>query len=710
MKKSILNVLLSSILITTTGVTIFTRVPSLAKLGLGLISIAAIGTNHKLSQKINLKEAREYETQIKALTSQLAFKDIEIENNLKSLEELTKKHESEIVDLTQHHNQEIGKLTIEAQNSCEDSLKLTRYKHSLELNREKSAHKGEIDAFNDVINALKKDKQALEGNIKVLQQQCESIKIEANQHTLAVQTEFKKLEDHRKQFEIEKKEWRLNQLNVQHHANQKIFNSSRDQQEQIASEWASLRTAQLAYNKTIQENQHLIDQTIQENQVLKEQLAQYVQALNQNNGRYNVSSLEGHTAHEIEQFFARQKLPIKYLEGKESKSTSKLTLRFDALEENKAKIIKMADALSKDVFGGQEIVIDRDRGYLSIVIPLVEKIANGSVLDPNDNDWEWLYNFIINSNHWITLGGTGDGKTTFISNLAELAGLLLENPELRILNPKPTETKFYFRGERRWATYLNTETPSGCTTPNCREGLEQLLYILNDRMATAQRIEEKNRKLPEDKQIPYPNFTPLLIVIFECNFLRSYDDDMKKLFDEVVAALSKVGREYKVKCVLEGQDTTCGEWGMKRAAFQCFSRIYLASVLNTTNVKTQEIKFLKDPHKIEEQIELCKSQRSESDEFSPFNYYGLFIQQGNSPRYVKYLPAPNYFHDNLVRKETIECPNCGSEKVVKNGSKRGRQYYKCNSCEAQFANLISKTSVSAETVDIWDEEPETVNV
>lgn len=651
------------------------------KLGLGLLSVSAIATFTSLSNRIDETIKADYESQVKSLTGQLGMKDIEVEQKEKSVTELKQKHESELADLKQSYRQEIAELAAENQQSFEHKISLTQRKHALEIEKLRKEHEGEIRASDEIITILRKEKKQLQGNIETLQKQFDSMRDDFAQRVKSLESERENLVNARREFEIEQKEWNVKRAEINQSANQQLFHSSKAEAQAIDAEWQKLRSAQLQFNQKVIQNRDIFRQTQAENEALKKRLTQVYQAYSKNNGRYNLTSLEGFTANAIERFFARQQLPVSYLQGEEVKTQDRLSLKFAAKEENKAKIIKLADALSADVFSGKPVSIRRKDGYLIIDVPLEDRIDMGTVSNPENQSHTHFNELVPNSNHYIIMGGTGDGKTTLISNILELAGDLLQTPEVRLLNPKPTGADFYFRGDRIRANYLNTETPSGCKTPNCREGLEQLLYILSDRMAQAQRIEEKNENRPEGQQIPFPKFSPMLILILECNYLRSVDDDMKKLFDDVVSKLSKLGREYNIICVLEGQDTTCGEWGMRRAAFQCFSRLYLSSVLNVSNVESQEIKYLPNATEVRSSIEEFKSKRS-TDKHNPHNFYGLFIRQGNAPGYVAYLPKPNHFH--LQKENALHCPSCGSQDVVKNGIKHDKQNYLCKSCETQF--------------------------
>jgi len=51
----------------------------------------------------------------------------------------------------------------------------------------------------------------------------------------------------------------------------------------------------------------------------------------------------------------------------------------------------------------------------------------------------------------------------------------------------------------------------------------------------------------------------------------------------------------------------------------------------------------------------------------------------------------------------IECPACGSQHIIKNGSvHNGKQKYQCKSCSRQFVNNLTKVIISIETKQLID--------
>lgn len=669
-QKRLLNIALSLALLGLSGANIITR-SSLNKIGLSFLTIGIVSITNTLQSQINERERQQLESQIKSLKAQIGMLQIEVEQQEKVKTELEQKHQTELVDLRQSQRQEIAKATMDNVQTFEQKITLLNRKHQLKFEQLKANHEGELKASDEIIGLLRQQKEKLQGNVQALQQELESFKDD-------MARQIQSLEREREDFEHDKKRLEISQNELQKQKKLMAESVKLEQQKLQSSHFQST----LEVQKLQLDAKTELDKTKAENEVLRQRLAQVSQAYSKNNGRYNLTSLEGFTANAIERFFARQQLPVSYLQGEEVKTQDRLSLKFAAKEENKAKIIKLADALSADVFSGKPVSIRRKDGYLIIDVPLEDRIDMGTVSNPENQSHTHLNEFTINSNHFLVMGATGDGKSAMVSNLLELAGQILTNPEVLFLNPKPTGVNFYFRGKKLQSDFLNLETPSGCTTPNCGEGLQHIDYILSERMATAQRIEEKNHKLPEDQQIPFPKFDPLLIVIDECQALRSENDQLKELFGKVSKKLARLGREYNLISVLIGQDTTCGEWGFRsRSQFQCFSRLYFASVLNISSVITQEIKFLPNTDEVLKSIEEFKSKRS-SVKTDPHNFYALFIRQGNAPGYVAYLPKPNYFHKQDSDK--LHCPSCGSQEVVKNGIKHDKQNYSCKGCKTQF--------------------------
>lgn len=251
-----------------------------------------------------------------------------------------------------------------------------------------------------------------------------------------------------------------------------------------------------------------------------------------------------------------------------------------------------------------------------------------------DDNTEYFKEFILNSNHILVSGATGDGKTTLISNILDLASAILPGAELLFLNPKPDpDTKFFFKGKQVKADYLNLKKPKGCKTPDCVEGLRQLDSILTDRMRLAQIAEENNQ--------PMPKFAPLIMFVDEIARLLTVD---KTLFCSVMERLSTLGRAYKLIFIGSGQGASMAQWGLKtRDQLQNFSRVYLKSNLNINMVFDNEVKFLPNRDNIIKTIDEFKSRAGGKKD--PSSYYGLFIPQGNAEGSVCYLPRPNYFSE-----------------------------------------------------------------
>lgn len=53
-----------------------------------------------------------------------------------------------------------------------------------------------------------------------------------------------------------------------------------------------------------------------------------------------------------------------------------------------------------------------------------------------------------------------------------------------------------------------------------------------------------------------------------------------------------------------------------------------------------------------------------------------------------------------IRNLAMNCPHCGSGKVVKNGHRQGKQSYLCRGCERQFRENPSPRSYSADVKDL----------
>ncbi len=392
-----------------------------------------------------------------------------------------------------------------------------------------------------------------------------------------------------------------------------------------------------------------------------------------NNGRFNTASVEGFLADRIESFFRRNQLPLNYVQSIAT-TPDRLKLQFSAKEESKDDILKLQKALSCDVFGGKEVTVKRQDGYIVVDVPKINGGVETTTVSPDSPNVDYFKQFILNSNHILVSGATGDGKTTLISNILDLASTILPNAKLLFLNPKPSATtKFYFKGLPIKADYLNLETPLGCTTPNCIEGLEYVNGILLERMAQAQQAIEQD--------LQPPDYDPLIVFLDEIPLALSY---AKELVRKIMENLSRVAREYKIIFVGAGQGASMAQWGLAtRDQLQNFSRVYLKSILNINMVFENEIKFLPNRDNITKQIDEFKGRTGNKKDAS--SYYGLFIPQGNSEGELCYLPAPNYFSggDNF---NSLECPNCGSNEVVKNGIKHDKQNYLCRSCNSQFTD------------------------
>lgn len=637
MYNKVPNLILTLALLGLSTTSVVTR-STLHKIGLGLLTVGTIAASSKLQQNQLNKLAK--------------LKDL--------VETLKSEHESKLLDLEQAHRQEVAGLASENYQTFKDKIQLINRKHAIEIEKLKAEHHAEIQATDQVIQQLRDQKKLLQGNIETLQKEFEAIRDDYAQRVATLDTE-------RAHFDASKRDWELQQREVKLQAEQMLFQHSKQTEVQLSNEWEKLNAAKSKYNEIVTANKAEFQRVQNENKVLRERLGY-------NNGRYGTASVEGFLADRIESFYRRNQLPLTYVQAT-TQTQDRVTLQFTAKENQKDDIIKLQKELSSDVFGGSTVSVRRKDGYIYIDVPKVSSQVNiGAVEALPDTDY--LTHFIQTSNHILVSGATGDGKTTLISNLLDLASTVLPGAKLIFLNPKPSaETKFYFRGQSIKADYLNLETPEGCTTPNCLEGLEYVHSVLLDRMAQTQRAIEQDK--------PQPKFNPFIIFVDEIPTLLA---TAKDLFRRVMEALSRLGREYNIIFVGAGQGASVAQWGLAtRDQMQNFSRIYLKSVINTKMVFENELKFLPNLSQLEPQLTHYQAN---------VKYWGLFIPQGNSLGTITQLPKPNYF----VQTDPY-CPNCNSTNIVKNGIRDGQQRMHCRDCNTSYSVKTAYSQCTNDTKD-----------
>lgn len=482
-----------------------------------------------------------------------------------------------------------------------------------------------------------------------------------NAYFMLDKRQFESSNEHKEQLEkdrIQLKQWERNLIEVERQLNEKE---------------ATFIAQQKDYQYSI-ENQKLMISELSENvQQLEAERMLLMQQLNELQGGLNPDSLEFALVGIIRQQFRAYGYNLVYKQI-ESKTENRITFWFDASEDDKIEILKkdIHKALSDDKFNGKPVRIKRNTGYLEIDVPFESVNSNQKKVEfiPGQVKHNQIENFIRSINHLLLIGSTGNGKSTLISNVLEVASDVLSGiPELIILNPKPTAVAYSFNGKIHKANYLNIEQPEGCFTPDCRVGLMAVLDDLRYRMIAGQKAIENDE--------PFPKFQPRIYLFEEANLMNSR---IKELWQECIELLGRLGREFDLIGIVVGQEATIKEYGFNSRSFvQNFSRIYLKSALNLDVVANTELKYLANKDEIERDIQQHKINVGSS---KVTQFYGLFIEQGNSNSFVSYLPEPSYYYNQI---NNVNCISCGSTEVKKDGKRGDEQYHRCSDCGKQFS-------------------------
>lgn len=615
---------------------------SLHKIGYSFLTAGSLVGYSESMKRFFSGQSRELKNQISDLHSQIndqskliEGKDFDIElkqRTIKDLqhqiEALERQKERELEDLKSdledRHSDEITRLADSFKSKTEEKIKI-----AIELYQED--HYVEIEKLNNKIEILESDLKVVASERDQLIQLKE--KLESGLREL----EAEKIKFDRYQNEmLDELRKRSNKLDRQE---LEIIGKEKDQKYQLES--ARSIISQL---KAQNEKQHMI-------------IAGF-------NGEWKGGTVEAYHIEKISEYLRGYGLNIQFNHCK--KSASRIKFLCDASQETKDEAIKIGDNLSRDLYGGSEVLIERKDGYLMIDIPYQSESIQSEKFDPGKVDHDAIEELIEKSNHILISGATGDGKTTLASNLLDLSGYMMHNPSILYLCPKPTATEFSFKGKLIKPDYLDIEAPDGATIPDCGKGLEKIIELLDHRKAVG-------RKAIENDQ-PFPKFDPYIVVIDEFPML------LGAFKDQVVQLMLKaplVGREFNLKLLILGQGATCANWGVKtRDIFMNFSRIYCNSNLDLNVVMSQEIKNLRNAENILARMDKFKHNAKNH------HYYGLIIPQQNATGELIYFPQPNYYfaHHTAVAR----CPRCGSENLQKNGKDGSRQKYRCGDCDHQF--------------------------
>ena len=488
-----------------------------------------------------------------------------------------------------------------------------------------------------------------------------------NAYFMLDKRQFESINEHKEQVEedrIQIKQWERSLIEFERQLNEKQ---------------ATFIAQEKDYQYQIESDKQLIAELSQELQQLQSEKLILIQQLNELQGGLNPDSLEFAMVGIIRQQFRAYGYNLAYKQI-ESKTENRISFWFDASEDDKIDILKkdIHKALSDDKFNGKPVRIKRNTGYLEIDVPFESVNSNQKKVEfiPGQVKHSSIENFIRSINHLLLIGSTGNGKSTLISNLLEMASEVLSGvPELIILNPKPTAVSYSFNGKIHKANYLNIEKPEGCITPDCLEGLRVVIDDLTHRMIAGQKAIENDEA--------FPKFQPRIYLFEEANVMNS---KLKELWQECIELLGRLGREYDLIGIVVGQEATIKEYGFNSRSFvQNFSRIYLKSALNLDVVSNTEIKYLSNKDEIEKDIQQHKINVGSS---KITQFYGLFIEQGNSNSFVSYLPEPNHYYKQI---NNIHCISCGSGDVKRDGKRNDEQYHRCNDCGKQFSKTQWKS-------------------
>lgn len=300
---------------------------------------------------------------------------------------------------------------------------------------------------------------------------------------------------------------------------------------------------------------------------------------------------------------------------------------------------------------------------------------------------ERLIDALKRSNHVRINAPTDSGKSTLLDNILSAYALIHEGEMgLTLLDPKYPFTPW------------NNHQPDFKGFAECLGAVTNLSRLIDERLKEARALADAGQ--------PLPSHQPHLFAIDELEALHddaiAADDNKKgdntKDLERAIRTGLKVGRGLTaekgkgIKVLYCTQSPLCSRIGLNRDDFDQSTNIYLGSNIPLVLQDGGELSG-KVPDSKRRQL----SREYEARLAAGHKYVMLVRLPNGGDCFLMKAPRPGYFADQAAdlgysvgtghqaAEKAIECPQCGSHDVVKNGrGTKGRTRRVCKGCGKRF--------------------------